>query len=86
MIRWNCLAPRKFEFPFPGSLTSTFLVLIANQRVHAARPMPAKARSPSSVTPDTRPAEGEIGIQLPNDQRQHRTLHIYQDVLPYALC
>ena len=24
-IRWNGLAPWEFEFPFPGSLTSTFL-------------------------------------------------------------
>ena len=26
MIRWTGLAPRELEFPFPGSLTSTFLV------------------------------------------------------------
>ena len=25
MIRWTGLAPLDFEFPFPGSLTSTFL-------------------------------------------------------------
>ena len=25
MIRWSGLAPWEFEFPFPGSLTSTFL-------------------------------------------------------------
>ena len=25
MIRWTGLAPIEFEFPFPGSLTSTFL-------------------------------------------------------------
>jgi len=25
MIRWTGLAPREFDFPFPGSLTSTFL-------------------------------------------------------------
>ena len=25
MIRWTVLAPWEFEFPFPGSLTSTFL-------------------------------------------------------------
>ena len=29
---------------------------------------------------------GEIGILLPNNQRQHRTLHIRKDVLPYAFC
>ena len=28
----------------------------------------------------------EIGILLPNNRRQHRTLHIQKDVLPYALC
>ena len=27
----------------------------------------------------------EIVISLPNDQRQHHTLHIKKDVLPYAL-
>ena len=27
-----------------------------------------------------------IGISSPNNQRQHRTLHIQKDVLPYALC
>jgi len=26
MIRWTGLAPWEFGFPFPGSLTSTFLV------------------------------------------------------------
>jgi len=31
MIRWTGLAPWKFEFPFPGSLTSTFL----GSQVHA---------------------------------------------------
>ena len=25
MIRWTGLAPWEFDFPFPGSLTSTFL-------------------------------------------------------------
>ena len=28
----------------------------------------------------------EIGILLPNNQRQHCTLHIQKDVLPYAFC
>ena len=26
MMKWTGLAPWEFEFPFPGSLTSTFLV------------------------------------------------------------
>ena len=28
MIRWTGLAPWEFEFPFPGSLTSTFLDIV----------------------------------------------------------
>ena len=28
----------------------------------------------------------EIGILLPNNQRQRRTSHIQKDVLPYASC
>jgi len=31
-------------------------------------------------------AAREIGILLPNNQRQHRTLYIQEDALPYALC
>ena len=27
-----------------------------------------------------------VGTLLPSNQRQHRTLHIQKDVLPYALC
>ena len=30
--------------------------------------------------------QSESGILLPNNQRQHRTLHTQKDVLPYALC
>ena len=33
-----------------------------------------------------RPCPSEIGVLLPDNQRQHRTLHIQKDVLPYALC
>ena len=33
-----------------------------------------------------RHAMPEIGILLPNNQRQHRTLHIQKYVLPYAWC
>jgi len=29
MVRWTGLAPWEFDFPFPGSLTSTFLDLPA---------------------------------------------------------
>ena len=30
MVKWTGLAPWGFEYPFPGSLTSTFLVAAAN--------------------------------------------------------
>ena len=30
MIRWTGLTPWEFEFPFPGSLTSTFLVCVVS--------------------------------------------------------
>ena len=33
MIRWTGLAPWEFEFPSPGSLTSTFLTLVVNLQV-----------------------------------------------------
>ena len=32
MIRWTGLAPWEFEFPFPGSLTSTFLYFFRSTR------------------------------------------------------
>ena len=39
------------------------------------------------ISPRAAPEENkEIGILLPNNQCQHRTLHIQKDVLPYALC
>ena len=36
----------------------------------------------SPITGTTR----EMGILLPNNQRQHRTLQIQKDELPYAVC
>jgi len=36
MIRWTGLAPWEFEFPFPGSLTSTFLDLSCISGAHAS--------------------------------------------------
>jgi len=32
------------------------------------------------------PADQRETSSLPNNQQQHRTLHIHKDVLPYALC
>ena len=35
---------------------------------------------------DHRDGNEEIGILFPSNQRQHRTLYIQKNVLPYALC
>ena len=41
----------------------------------------------SSAAPEESAAYNrEIRIFLPNKQRQHRTVHIQKDVLPYAWC
>ena len=40
MIRWTGLAPWEFEFPFPGSLTSTFQAEIVE---HVPTPPPRGA-------------------------------------------
>ena len=43
MIWWTGFAPREFEFPFPGSLISTFLEPArrgGGQRVRGRRPLP----------------------------------------------
>ena len=40
MIWWTSLAPWEFEFPFPGSLTSTFLVPRRQQSVPQERGCP----------------------------------------------
>ena len=39
MIRWTGLAPEEFEFPFPGSHTSTFLANAVNLP-HGGLPAP----------------------------------------------
>ena len=48
-------------------------------------PRMAVARSETTEGLATCPAR-EISFVLPNNQRQHRTLHIQKNVLPYALC
>ena len=37
MIRWTGLVPWEFEFPFPGSLTSTFLVGAGGDDLHGRK-------------------------------------------------
>jgi len=54
--------------------------------------MPVKVNYLLPATLRSRPkwpinsANREIGILLPNNQRQHRTLHIQKDVLPLRIC
>ena len=47
MIRWTGLAPWEFEFPFPGSLTSTFLSTGNLDRRVAEQSLVGGARLPS---------------------------------------
>ena len=54
--------------------------ILCSEREHVRLYLPA-------VPPGNLPAGvAEIGIVLPNNQRQHHTVHIQKDVLPYALC
>ena len=43
MIRWTGLAPWEFEFPFPGSLISTFLLSRDSGRTREKRASPTNA-------------------------------------------
>jgi len=53
MIRWTGLAPWEFEFPFPGSLTSTFLADQIKPHGHGAAVSHHVARKQRPlVTPD----------------------------------
>ena len=47
MIRWTGFAPWEFEFPFPGSLTSTFLVRTFSSLSYL--PRPSSTTRPSSL-------------------------------------
>ena len=52
MIGWTGLAPWEFEFPFPGSLTSTFLEQAANiagSGRRGARGQPVGPRLPPKI-------------------------------------
>ena len=42
MIWWTGLAPWKFQFPFPGSLTSTFLARAGRQLTRPQVPLPTE--------------------------------------------
>jgi len=59
MIRWTGLAPWKFEFPFPGSLTSTFLVAQVHVTLHLRAAAPAIAPPSRSGEEETLQEEEE---------------------------
>ena len=40
----------------------------------------------TNLLTSSEPRDREIVILSPNNQRQHRALHIQKDVLPYTLC
>jgi len=56
MIKWTSLAPWEFEFPFPGSLTSTFLVCSSTR---GSQPI-ARARN---LRPAPRRRSGMLSLQ-----------------------
>ena len=54
MIRWTGIAPWEFEFPFPGSLTSTFLICEHLVRRDSVLDTPASVLSTPGWVLDTR--------------------------------
>ena len=72
MIRWTGLAPWEFELPFPGSITSTFLVqcIFVNKRVPGGRDAGLPAGGRREASPRGKPClasprgEGEAGADL----------------------
>ena len=82
-----------FKFVFvrmhnrPGSW---LFIMVKTGQIQKARSLISSdadiATTDSACSTPLQHAPREIGILLPNNQRQHRTLHIQKDVLPYALC
>ena len=73
----------------PGRLqvmVSEIFAMYAQKRSRQPLPAAMKAayRKYGIAIPEVSPPE--ISILLPNNQRQHLTLHFPKDVLPYALC
>ena len=63
MIRWTGLAPREFEFPFPGSLTSTFIWGQEVRRAGAAGECAGRCRGHALPGLHLRPARPGPTIQ-----------------------
>jgi len=55
-------------------------------RSHLPPALAPASYPPHLVSREWRLHHGDIRILLLDKQRQHRTLHVQKDVLPYALC
>ena len=65
-----------------------YLYLYTTNPGEPSTPMRATSNPPGTKCADSEPAvrRGEIGVFFPNNQRQHRRLHVQQDLPPYAFC
>ena len=88
-------APIFLPSPQEGPTTFSTLQSVAAVRIrhiqdrhHQNRAPASRKRSlkPLKMFPPRSAAAREIGLLLPNNQRQNRSLRIQNDVLPYALC
>jgi len=72
MIGWTGLAPWEFEFPFPGSLTSTFLR--RHKRAHGGRDIPHGLR-PRGNAGMSREVMSPVFSRVPRSQELRATSH-----------
>ena len=69
MIRWTGLAPWEFEFPFPGSLTSTFLARLLTSgsvKQSTVKPNPTRLaglKKSEPITPTPAPSRSSPEIR-----------------------
>ena len=90
MIRWTGLAPREFEFPFPGSLTSTFLSGSQVMMQGYGQPSPAYGMAQPQqqyfpgvqMAPQGRPVHQQQWVCHPPTQGQ---IDVFLSQLPYRI-
>ena len=76
MIRWTGLAPWKFQYPFPGSLTSTFLEL----HTHSPINDPRQGASQRTTSPRCLASTSDRSCEpLFVGQTHHTHLHTLRD-------
>ena len=98
MITWTGLAPWEFQFPFPGSLTSTFPVQAISRTRHSDRlppqarsrprsPLRAKALAPQALAPPARPsAERESECVCERERVRVRERVCERDTVCVCVC